>query len=77
MQIDAHARATFQRNNSLGYLITWTGMGTEHKTQYKLKRSISISPPLYIPSVVGGVSEETTGGSCTFLISFLTSVENA
>ena len=24
MQIDARARATFQRNNSLGYLITWT-----------------------------------------------------
>ena len=30
----------------------------------------------YIPSVVGGVSEEATGGSCV-LISFLTSVENA
>ena len=36
MQIDARARATFQRNNSFGYVITWTGMGIEHKI-YKLK----------------------------------------
>ena len=36
MQIDARARATFQRNNSLGYLITWTGIGIELKI-YKQK----------------------------------------